>query len=1024
MTHAPFLFSLLFFIVFIIYLFFGIHIINMNPKSALNRLFLLLCISLSFWAFGFAMANSAPDMDTCLFWRRFSAIGWATVYSLLLHFLLLLTDNKLVESNFLFTIYIPAIISLYAFSFSNRITSTQFNFIKNPYGWTNITVQNNWTLFFNSYYIAFACLYLIILWLWKIKSTDESIRKQANLISFSIIASFSLGTITDVVLNAFFSTPLPQMAPIVSLIFIAAMYLSMKRYNLMKVTVESKDETILSHETLAKLYYYLSIALLIGGLLGFLSKFLPNMISDEENMKITLTASALLFAMGLSIFLFRFIKSDNIKNTLIMVSILFSIPIITLMFLEYASITIWVYPIVLMIFFLVFNTRTPIVLIMSTSVITQIALWKLSPRGPIHMEEFDFILRIGILLLAFWIGTIVNRIYISRLKENILQADFQKLVSEISSDFVSSNQINFDEKINGLLGRIGQFFQIDRSYIFLIDNESNMLSLTHEWRLNGIEKENDYIKSFSWDSDLWFINQLKTKKLVFIADVNKLPEEAETEKNIMNKHGIKSNLIIPVEEEGESLGFIGLDSILSYKSWSEYHVNMLKILSNVLADGLIKIRAEKNIEYLAYYDHLTGLANRNLFSDRLNQAIQLAKRTENFLAVVFLDLDSFKIINDIMGHSGGDIVIKKVGDGLVQRLRKIDTVARFGGDEFLVLINNIYNMKDVSKVADNIMKLFDKPFLVDGQEFFISCSAGIAIYPIDGEDTEILIQNADIAMYSAKSRGKNQYVLCTEDMKEEVKKNMMLSNSLYRALERNEFTIHYQPQIKLDTGNIIGLEALLRWNHPKLGMIPPNVFIPLAEKNGLINNIGEWVLRTACHQNKMWQELGLPRLRMAVNLSIVQFNNPRIVDIISNALNATGLDPKYLELEITESIAIGESSDTIDILNNLKHLGVTVSIDDFGTEYSSLNRLKILPIDRIKIDMQFIQALELSEKDQAITNIIINLAKSLGLKVIAEGVETKNQLEFLYEKSCDEVQGFFYYKPLPAMEIESILNSK
>ena len=207
-------------------------------------------------------------------------------------------------------------------------------------------------------------------------------------------------------------------------------------------------------------------------------------------------------------------------------------------------------------------------------------------------------------------------------------------------------------------------------------------------------------------------------------------------------------------------------------------------------------------------------------------------------------------------------------------------------------------------------------------------------------------------------------------------------------------------------------------------MIPPNVFIPLAEKNGLINNIGEWVLRTACHQNKMWQELGLPRLRMAVNLSIVQFNNPRIVDIISNALNATGLDPKYLELEITESIAIGESSDTIDILNNLKHLGVTVSIDDFGTEYSSLNRLKILPIDRIKIDMQFIQALELSEKDQAITNIIINLAKSLGLKVIAEGVETKNQLEFLYEKSCDEVQGFFYYKPLPAMEIESILNSK
>ncbi len=265
--------------------------------------------------------------------------------------------------------------------------------------------------------------------------------------------------------------------------------------------------------------------------------------------------------------------------------------------------------------------------------------------------------------------------------------------------------------------------------------------------------------------------------------------------------------------------------------------------------------------------------------------------------------------------------------------------------------------------------------------------------------------------------------MCTEDMKNEVKRNITISNHLYRALERDELMLHYQPQIRLHTNKIIGLEALLRWNHPEMGMIPPNVFIPLAEKNGLINSIGEWVLKSACKQNKKWQDMGLPKLRMAVNLSIIQFNNPHMVSSIDRILKETGLSPEYLELEITESIAIKETTDTVSILNNLKELGVTISIDDFGTEYSSLNRLKMLPIDRIKIDMQFVQGIESSEKDQAITKIIINLAKSLGLEVLAEGVETKPQLEFLNQKMCDDVQGYYFYKPMPSENIADLLKN-
>ncbi|MEG3069639.1 MAG: EAL domain-containing protein [Candidatus Syntrophopropionicum ammoniitolerans] len=517
--------------------------------------------------------------------------------------------------------------------------------------------------------------------------------------------------------------------------------------------------------------------------------------------------------------------------------------------------------------------------------------------------------------------------------------------------------------------------------------------------------------------------QLKNKKLVYIEDVSKLPVEAGAEKFQLTRQNVKSVVVIPIEEQEELLGFVGLDSVVSVKVWSNYHIELLKILANLLADGLIKIKAEKEIEFMAYYDCLTGLPNRTLFGNRLNKAIHSAKENKKFIYVMFMDLDNFKEVNDTMGHSGGDSIIKEVARGLSECLQKTDIVARFGGDEFMIMIDNIVDAEHIDRITADIMGQFKKPFILKGQEFYITSSAGIAVYPLDGEDTETLIKNADMAMYRAKSRGRNQYVLCTADMKEDVRKNVILSNSLYRALEHNELAVHYQPQVRLHTGRIIGLEALLRWRHPEMGMSAPNVFIPLAEKNGLIHSIGEWVLKTAVNQNKKWQDMGLPHVRMAVNLSISQFNNPLIANSIENILTEAGLSPGHLELEITEDIASKEAKHTVNVLNRLKKLGVSISIDDFGKEYSSLNRLKMLPIDRIKIDMQFIHGIEGSEKDQAITKVIITLAKSLGLEVLAEGVETAPQLEFLSQRLCDDVQGYYYYKPMPAEEIEKLLKS-
>ncbi len=1022
MAQLPLLFSLIFFTAFAFYLFFGLYIIYINPKASQNRLFLLVCISLCFWSFGFSIANSAPNIETCLLWRRISAVGWGSIYSLLLHFLLLLSENKLIKNRLFMTLlHIPALISVYVFAISGNITANQYNFIKMHYGWVNVAIQNSWTFFFYIYYIGYLLASLWVVWHWRVKASDYDARKQASMIFYSILSALMLGSFTDVILSSFFSSPLPQMAPVVTLIPVGALYFSLKLNNLLQGIIENKDEYILSQETLSQIYFYLGIAYMAGGILGFLSKFLPHLISGEANLKNTLYSGIILFLLGCAILLFRLIKKETLKNPLIMIAALLSIPIITLRFIEFSSITIWVFPILLIIVSLTFNTRKPLVLVTIISILTQIIVWYFAPSGPINMDEFDFILRVGIFILAFWLGSLVNRIYVKKIEENIQQIEFQKLVSDISFDFININQKNISEKSDKMIEKTGRHFNADRAYIVLLDKPNNIFDYAHEWCNDNIEPRKEIVKDIPINAFPWTMDQLKKNKIAVIDDISMLPIEADIEKNHFSKQDIKSLLLIAIEENDELLGYIGLDSMVFIYTWTNYHIKLLKILANLYADGLLKIKAEKEIEYLAYYDHLTGLPNRNLFSDRLNQAIELARRTGSLVSVILLDLDSFKMINEIMGHSVGDTVIKEVGQYLAENLRKTDTVARFGGDEFLVMLNNIFDIKDITTVADNIMKLFGKPFILNGQEFFITCSAGIAIYSIDGEDTESLIQNADIAMHRAKSRGKNQYVLCTEGMKEEVKKNMKISNCLYRVLERNELSVFYQPQIKVETGEIIGLEALLRWNHPEMGMIPPNVFIPLAEKNGLINSIGEWVLKTASRQNKKWQDMGFPHMRMAVNLSIVQFNNPRIVDVVNNALKESGLNPKYLELEITESIAIGETKDTVGILNNLKNLGISISIDDFGTAYSSLNRLKMLPVDRIKIDMQFIQAIENSEKDQAITKVIINLAKTLGLGVLAEGVETISQLEFLRSKLCDEVQGFYFYKPISSEEIEKIL---
>ena len=448
---------------------------------------------------------------------------------------------------------------------------------------------------------------------------------------------------------------------------------------------------------------------------------------------------------------------------------------------------------------------------------------------------------------------------------------------------------------------------------------------------------------------------------------------------------------------------------------------LIEIAAELKQEMAGRIEAQERITYLAYHDPLTNLPNRLHFTEHLNHGIQLAKRMARLVAILFLDLDGFKMINDSMGHQAGDLLLIEVSKRLKAMLRASDVLARLGGDEFVILLEDIADASAIEIIAGKVLNIFSEPFILNRQECFISTSIGVAVYPVDGETGEVLIKNADIAMYHAKERGKNQYVLCSPSIKNRVMETMKMSNQLFRALERKEFEVYYQPQINCSTNLIVGAEALIRWNHPELGQVLPGMFIPIAEQTGLILPIGEWVLHTSCVQAKAWQIAGYPRIRMGVNLSIRQFQNHDIAGEVQAILEDTNLDPEYLELEITESIAVHEKDYVFNALFALRDMGIHISIDDFGTEYSSMNHLKQLPVDRIKIPMPFVQGIDASPKDEAITKSIIVLAKSLGLKVTAEGVETKAQYDFLTQRMCDEIQGYYYFKPMTASDFEKLL---
>jgi diguanylate cyclase (GGDEF)-like protein/PAS domain S-box-containing protein len=719
------------------------------------------------------------------------------------------------------------------------------------------------------------------------------------------------------------------------------------------------------------------------------------------------------------------------------------------------------------------------------------------------------------------------------------RADFEQLISSISTQFINLAPDELDAAIDEALGGIGRFVDADRSYVVLFSTDLSRASITHEWFIPGLSSRKPYFTDRPVAAMPTTIAELRALHNVHVPRVSAMAAEAAGEQMFLRQAGIESFVAVPMVYKHALVGSIGFGTVGREKRWSEETVSLVRIAGEIFVGALERARAdrslreseqryrlmaenstdmisrttaygqmlyvsdatrtilgyepsemaglrvfdfivegdhevvkraaraakatgpatccyrarrkdgswiwfettsraildpdgevrefisvsrdiserkraEEQIEYQAYHDALTGLPNRLLFRDRLTVALAHARRLDVPLAVMFLDLDHFKNVNDTLGHSLGDELLKAIAARLRAVLREEDTIARMGGDEFTVLLSDLRNADDAAVIAQKILEAVAYPVQVEGEELYITTSIGIALYPNDGDSAEALLKSADHAMYRAKDAGRSSYKLCTASMNDRAMERLSLENALRFAVDRGELELHFQPQIRIATGAIAGMEALIRWNHPTRGLIGPSTFIPIAEESRLIGPIGEWVLREACRQAKAWQQTHYPDLRMAVNLSARQFQNPDLPKTVAAVLEETGLDARCLELEITESTAMQNTQRTIAMLETLREMGVRIAIDDFGTGHSSLNYLRSFPIDTVKIDQAFVHEIESSRSDRAIVAAVIAMAHGLALRVTAEGVETEEQLRFLQDEGCEEAQGFLFGRPMAA----------
>ncbi len=1019
------LIELIYLITAVIYGVFALRIVHEGRKDTSNRLLCIIFGLMSFWSVCLMGAYAADDYNVALAWRRSAGLGWGTVFSFLLHFVIIVSGyDKWLRGKVMYPLlYGPALLNLFVFLVYTPIANSQFHLELHSGVWVSHFVSSIWNRWHTVYFMAFSLLSILLIALWHRRTLLESEKRQSRLLFLSFTAAFLVSLLTDFVGARTPEDQIPFQAGIVAILIpVTAIYYIARRYSFLDrsdADAPTNSRQIMTDRHRNMLYRFFGWMFFVASYGHvFSSTVFVYPRTEPDSFVPTMLAFVSLLGSSFAIMLLKHSKMTVRKQELVMFLVILWFDLqLMLAFAYTASASVWASIFLLLILTVVFEDAR----LMLTACVVHVALQSIFAlhygEMVITVTTWQYMVRAGLVAAGMYLAYFVNRIYMTRLRENEQQSRFQRALADVAGSLATLNLAAPLQAVQVALASIGRY--MDAAVVAYVRTSTGQVGTGYIW-------EGTVAREMTSDERQALVPMVRGRgELARRGPHVPQPDSRGTVDSaaqaFLTARGVSSIWLETLVRRGQDQHDLLLMHSGNGSRNDEQAQDFLRIASSSLANYFTRVNAEQELMYLTSLDPLTGLNRRDEFGRQA--AARLASYdAENVTpALLFISLSGFKEINDRGGHTTGDAALQMVSQRLVDASEPDDILARFSGVDFLCLTTQ-ENMDLTRKKAEAIIAALNEPMEIGEHCLYVNVSVGVAVYPWDGRAVDMLTNNAVFAVYAARRRGLNQVQFYSFEQRSQASYTLALRTGLREAVSEGQLFLMYQPQVDLKTRRITGLEALVRWRHPSLGVVPPGTFIPLAEEMGLLSEIDTWVLETACRQNRQWISQGLASAVISVNFSLTQFTDSDVPALVTRVLNETGLAPEYLEMEITEGVAGKPTPEIRDALRRLTGMGVSVAIDDFGTEYSNLSRLTDIPFHRIKLDMSLIRAYSPDNpRSGIIIENVLGMAKGLSVPVVAEGVETLEQATFLERTGCDTAQGYYFYRPLSAEDAEKAL---
>lgn len=1018
------LIQLVYLITGIIYGVFSLRIVYEGRNDSSNRLLATLFGLMSFWAVCMMAAYAATDHDVALAWRRSAGLGWGTVFSFLLHFVLIISGHEkcLRRKIVLALIYAPVAVNLFVLVLYAPTANAQFDLQLHQGVWISHYVDSFWNRWHSGYYATASILSIALLVRWHLKTSDEIEKRQSRALFITFTAVFVISLFTDFVGARVPKDQIPFQAGIVTIMIpVVAIYYIARKYAFLspsEPTAPADAQQIMTDRHRHLLYQFFGWTFYAA---SFIHVFFSTVVSYPHAAPDMFVPIMMWFVSlqcgSYAIMWMRRSKMSTRKQELVvfLLILLFDLELMVA-FNFTANTTVWATIFLLLLLTVIFENNRLMLLACVMHIAVQ--MYFAVTQGPVQVtiSTWQHSLRVVLVVAGMYLAYFVNRIYVFRLRENEQQTRMQRALTDVAGSLATLNLSAPLEPVRAVLGSIGRY--MDAASVIYLRSSAGQVGAGYVW--DGLSSREMTTEERSALIPL-VKNRDASRRGPLAIDPDNPGTAGQLGHTFQAARGITSFWLVPLVLRGDEQHDLILMRGGDAPCVEDESHDFLRIASSSLANYFTRVSAEQELMYLSTVDQLTGLNRRDVFARQARERLASYNAENETPALLFVSLSGIKEINARGGHATGDKALKICAQRLRELAEPDDVIARFSGVDFLCLTTQ-ENIDITREKAEAIIAALGEPIQVGDHQLYVNACVGVAIYPWDGRSVETLTHSADFAVYAAKRRGHNQVQFYSFQERSQASYTLELRASLRYAVPENQLFLMYQPQIDLNTRRITGMEALVRWRHPTLGVVPPASFIPLAEEMGLLTEINTWVLETACRQNRQWISQGLASAVISVNFSLTQFMDSDVPGLVGRVLRKTGLAPEYLEMEITEEVAGKPSPEMRQALRSLSHMGVGIAIDDFGTEYSNLGRLADIPFHRIKLDMSLIRAYTADNpRSGIIIQNVISMAKELNVQVVAEGVETLEQATFLAHTGCDTAQGYYFFRPLTAEDAEKAL---